>query len=201
MSDTLPAFLRENANKSNFGGRRGWICAGIGFFALLLFIFSLPQKDVVTIWKEYTAPVSPFEAAKNSTLGFSTIYAITTNTTWRVQGIKAAANFTGIDVEFFYPREVPEDEVQAFRTSVEDHEIGRGKALAWLSHLDMIDHIIDQGHETTLIIEDDVDWDVYVREQMFQVSKAFGHRQAALEGKQKPAASEGDAKYPYGLDW
>lgn len=200
MSDTLPAFMREDAGKSKLGSRRTWIYAGVGFFALLLIMFSLPQKDVVTIWKEYTAPASPFEAAKNRTLGFSNIYAITTNTTWRVQGIKAAANLTGIDVEFFYPREVPENEVQAFRTA-DGYEIGRGKALAWLSHLDMVQYIIKEGHETTLIIEDDVDWDVYVREQMFQVSQAFGSRRAALEGKQKPGEVEGDARYPYGMGW
>lgn len=200
MSDTLPAFMREDSRKSKFGSRRVGVCALIGVIAVLLLIFSLPQKDVVTIWKEYTAQVSPFEAAKNGTLGFSNIYAITTNTTWRVQGIKAAANLTDIDVEFFYPREIPEDEVQVFRTA-DGHEIGRGKALAWLAHLDMIQHITDQGHETTLIIEDDVDWDVYIREQMFQVSQAFGQRKAAVYGKQEPAAAEGDAKYPYGMEW
>lgn len=200
MADNLPAFMREDTHKSKFGSRRIWLCAGAGFFALLLIVFSLPQKDVMTIWKEYTAPVSPFEAAKNRTLGFSNIYAITTNTTWRVQGINAAANLSGIDIDLFYLREVPEDEAQAFRKS-DGQEIGRGKALAWLAHLEMIQHIIDQDHETTLIIEDDVDWDVYIREQMLQVSEAFGQRKAAFEGKPEPAAAEGDTKYPYGMEW
>lgn len=116
--------------------------------------------------------------------------------------MEAAANLTGIDVEFFRAREVSEDEVQAFRTSAEDgSESGGGKALAWLAHLDVIQQIMDKGLETALIIEDDVDWDVYLREQMVQVSQAFASRQAVLDGQENPTAVAGDAKYPYGRDW
>lgn len=201
MSEALPVFLQDVDARKKATSRRAWIIAGAGVLALLLLIVNLPQKDVVTIWKEYTAEPSPFEAARNRTLGFATIYAITTNTTWRVQGMKAAANLTGIDVDFYYPRQVPKEEVKEFRTSSEGHEIGRGKALAWLAHLDVVQHIVDQGLETALIIEDDVDWDVYVREQMFQVSEAFGSRQAALKGEKKPTAVEGDAEHPYGMEW
>lgn len=201
MSETLPLFLQDAAARKKACIRRGWIIAAVVLVVLILIILSLPPKDVRTIWKEYTTDPSSFAAAKNRTLGFAAIYAITTNTTWRVQGIKAAANLTGIDVEFFYPREVPEEEVEEFRISSEGHEIGRGKALAWLAHLDMIDHIIGKGLETALIIEDDVDWDMYVREQMFQVAEAFGSRQAALEGEKEPRAEVGDANYPYGMEW
>lgn len=202
MPEALPVFLQNAAGRKKTSSYRGGVIAGFCLVASLLLIVNLPQKDVVTIWNEYTAEPSLFEAARNRTLGFSTIFALTTNTTWRVQGTKAAANLTGIDVEFFHARNVPEDEVQAFRTSSEDDkEIGRGKAVAWLAHLDMIQHIVDEGLESALIIEDDVDWDVYVREQMFQVSQAFGRRQAALEGKKEPTAVAGDAKYPYGLEW
>jgi hypothetical protein len=164
MSDiTLPVFMQDAfARKQASKARRAWIAAGIGIFALLLLIlFNLPRNGFRTIWKEATSEPSPFEAAKNRTLGFSTIFALTTNTTWRVQGIKAAANLTNIDVELYNARKVPEDEVEAFRMQKEGKEIGRGKALAWLAHLDMVQHIIDEGLETALIIEDDVDWDVY----------------------------------------
>jgi len=146
-------------------------------------------------------PVTAFEAAGNSTLGFNNIYAITTNTTWRVQGLAAAADLTDIDIELFYPRKRPEEEVTSFRTG-RDKSIGRGKALAWLAHLDMIDHIVAEGDETALVLEDDVDWDVYVREQMRLVSKAFAVRKNALEGNKEPGKMEGaDAAYPYGMDW
>ena len=202
MSQPLPVFLQDTTSrKTNSSSKRAWIIAGVGFIVFLLIIVNLPQSDVRTIWKEYIASPSPFEAAKNRTLGFSTIFALTTNTTWRVQGPKAAANLTGIDVEFFHPRKVPEEEVEIFRTSVEGKEIGRGKALAWLAHLELIQHIVDAGLETALIVEDDVDWDVYIREQVFQVAEAFGSRVAVLEGKERPGDKVGDVMYPYGMEW
>lgn len=201
MSETLPVFLQGTDGEKRVAIRRSWLVSAAGMVFVLLCILSLPQDDVVNTWRAYTTVPSPFEAAKNRTLGFANIYAITTNTTWRVQGLKAAANVTHIDVELFHPRQVPEEEVQKFRTSVESHEIGRGKALAWLAHLDMIQHIIDEGLETALIVEDDVDWDVYLREQMFHVSRAFGSRQAILEGNKDPTATSADAAYPYGMKW
>lgn len=202
MADSLPYFLQDATSKRNIAKKRAWFIAGAGALCILLLVFNLPQNDNFKVFSDGKKdPDAPFKAAMNRTLGFQTIFAITTNTTWRVQGIKAAANLTGIDVDFFYPREPANEEIMAFRTSSEGHEIGRGKALAWLSHLDMLQHVTNKEIETALIIEDDVDWDVYVREQMLQVARAFGSRQAVLEGTKKPAAVRGDAKYPYGLDW
>ena len=201
MADTLPRFLQDAASKRNIAAsKRAWIIAGAGALCLLLLVFNLPQTDNFKVFRGRKDRDAPFKAAMNRTLGFQSIFAITTNTTWRVQGVEAAANLTGIDVDFFYPREPPDEEVLDFRTSSEG-EIGRGKALAWMAHLDMLKHIADEELETALIIEDDVDWDVYVREQMLQVARAFGSRQAVLEGTKKPAAVRGDPKYPYGLDW
>ena len=48
----------------------------------------------------------------------------------------------------------------------------RGSALAWLAHLDMIKYFISSNLDTAMIMEDDVDWDVAIREQMPLISDA-----------------------------
>jgi hypothetical protein len=35
--------------------------------------------------------------------------------------------------------------------------------MAWLGHLNAIKWFLDSGHETALIIEDDIDWDIHLR--------------------------------------
>ncbi|KXJ84818.1 hypothetical protein Micbo1qcDRAFT_181341 [Microdochium bolleyi] len=50
-------------------------------------------------------------------------------------------------------------------------------AAAWLAHLDILRHFISSDLETALILEDDVDWDLRIKDQMRLVSdnvRAFG---------------------------
>ena len=41
--------------------------------------------------------------------------------------------------------------------------ITKGSALAWLGHLNAVKWFLDSGLSTALIIEDDVDWDIHIR--------------------------------------
>lgn len=43
--------------------------------------------------------------------------------------------------------------------------------MAWLAHIDMVKFVVASGLESALIIEDDVNWDVTIREQMRLVSE------------------------------
>lgn len=52
----------------------------------------------------------------------------------------------------------------------EDLQPGYGSAKAWVSHLDMIQHSVASGFSTALILEDDVDWDINIKEQMGLIS-------------------------------
>lgn len=67
----------------------------------------------------------------------------------------------------------------------------RGAAAAWLAHLDIIKFSIQSDFDTVLIIEDDVDWDVAIRDQMKLVANA-------VRNLTNTPASE---KAPYGRDW
>lgn len=43
-----------------------------------------------------------------------------------------------------------------------------GSLLAWLGHLELLRSMVASGLVTALIVEDDVDWDVVVKSQMFR---------------------------------
>jgi hypothetical protein len=67
----------------------------------------------------------------------------------------------------------------------------RGEAYNWLAHLDLVKYIVANDWDTALIIEDDADWDVRLKEQMGRISEAvrnFTH------------VEEGDTS-PYGRSW
>ena len=56
--------------------------------------------------------------------------------------------------------------------SPESKHPGRGSALAWLAHLDMIKYFIASDLDTAMILEDDVDWDLAIKAQMPLISDA-----------------------------
>lgn len=47
-----------------------------------------------------------------------------------------------------------------------------GSASTWPGHLELINIVVQHGYDTALIVEDDVDWDVAIRDQMRRISDA-----------------------------
>lgn len=47
-----------------------------------------------------------------------------------------------------------------------------GASKAWLAHLDLLKHVYQSNLDTALILEDDVDWDIAIRQQMQNISSA-----------------------------
>lgn len=66
-----------------------------------------------------------------------------------------------------------------------------GSATAWMSHLDLLKFVIADDFESVLIIEDDVDWYLAIRDQMALISGAIRSFTNALE----------DDLTPYGTSW
>ena len=75
--------------------------------------------------------------------------------------------------------------------SQESKRPNRGSALAWLAHLDMIKFFIASDLDTAMIMEDDADWDVAIKEQMPLISDAV--RNFSRVDPNDPA--------PYGRSW
>ena len=125
-------------------------------------------------------------AAVNATLGFEKILALSQSPSWRTHGLQAAANLTGLTITIPpHPYTSPKlgdafANLGAHDIFDEDGELLRegdahpshGAAMAWLAHMDIIKYVIMQDYETALILEDDVDWDVRLKEQMLKIAPA-----------------------------
>lgn len=122
---------------------------------------------------------------------FERIFALTQGTPWRVDGLRAAARLTGLEIE--EPRQVPisDQVVEAFEGFGNDKRPGYGAARAWLGHINLLQHIMQSNLATALILEDDVDWDIAVRDQMPVIADAVRNiSQAPIESPD-----------PYGSNW
>lgn len=137
---------------------------------------------------------SPRELAANSTLGFQKLLALSMKPSWRTRGLKAAANLTRLEFTIPPQGENSDDLVNAFQNIGADRGAKRpayGSARAWLSHLDLLKYVIASDLETAFIVEDDVDWDVRIKEEMRLVS----------DNVRAYTGAEDDDTAPFGMDW
>lgn len=126
---------------------------------------------------------------------FEAILALSPYSSWRTRGLQAAANATGLDIQIPPQPPIHADIVTAFTSlgSEDRAHPNPGSAQAWIAHLKLIEHIIQSDLESALVIEDDVDWDVSIREQMIGVAQAV---------RQLTKVPEADAEVvPYGRSW
>ena len=75
---------------------------------------------------------------------------------------------------------------------------GRGSALAWLAHLDLIKLSIASRLDTAMITEDDVDWDVSIKEQMSLLSDAVRNFSQVDPNEPAPCGRSWDILWPGG---
>ncbi|RDW76899.1 uncharacterized protein DSM5745_06891 [Aspergillus mulundensis] len=140
-------------------------------------------------------PVPAFPGAGNATLGFEAILALSPFPSWRTTGLQAAAQLTGLDIQIPPQPPINPELVDAFAgLGPEDaRHPNHGSALAWVAHLDLIKHVVQSDFETSLIVEDDVDWDVSIKEQMVGVAEAVRRLTKTKD--------ENVETTPYGQSW
>ncbi|KAL4899820.1 hypothetical protein BDW74DRAFT_188848 [Aspergillus multicolor] len=145
-----------------------------------------------------SSPSPPvFPGAGNSTLGFEAILALSPFPSWRTTGLQAAAHLTGLDIQIPPQPPINPELVDAFASlGPEDaRHPNHGSALAWVAHLDLIKYVVQSDFETALIVEDDVDWDISIKEQMVGVAEA-------VRTLTKIKSTDKDVELaPYGRSW
>jgi hypothetical protein len=107
--------------------------------------------------------------------------------------LQAAAHLTGLQIQIPIQPSIHPDLVDAFAGLGSDNfrHPNHGSSLAWLAHLDLIKYIVQSDMETALIVEDDVDWDLSLREQMVGIADAV---------RELTKTTESDLT-PYGHSW
>ncbi|KAI7522865.1 hypothetical protein KC331_g19014, partial [Hortaea werneckii] len=96
-----------------------------------------------------------------------------TQDTWRVQGLRKAAESLGISITI--PTIEPPDEalVNAAPIDTDDPNSVLDSYRASLSHVALLQRFLDLNVETALILEDDVDFGVNIKEQLAAFSDAL----------------------------
>ncbi|KAH9888212.1 hypothetical protein F4778DRAFT_412266 [Xylariomycetidae sp. FL2044] len=174
-----------------------FIIGGILLTFFIISLYSLPGADYpleVPFVTQQQPVISPQDAAGNSTLGFQKLLALSVRPSWRTRGLEAASRLTGLD--FTIPPQVPapEEVVRAFQGIGADSNVIRpeyGSAQAWLAHLDLLRHVVASKWDSAFIVEDDVDWDLRIKDQMRLVSDNVRNYTNATD----------DDPTPYGVDW
>ncbi|KIH86906.1 hypothetical protein SPBR_08388 [Sporothrix brasiliensis 5110] len=117
----------------------------------------------------------------NTTLGFQEIFVVNLpSRTDRSDAIALAASLTnlkltfspGIDSQTVQDRVLPADSA--------GQPIPAGNKGSWRAHMNVLRRIIEQNLTTALVMEDDIDWDVRLKEQMTSfalAAQAYGQPQ------------------------
>ncbi|KAK5632054.1 hypothetical protein RRF57_007768 [Xylaria bambusicola] len=138
--------------------------------------------------------VSPRDQAANETLGFQKILALSTGPSWRTRGLNAAAQLTDLQITVTPQPRNPPELINAFASIGKEQgaTLPRlGSATAWMAHLDLLKYVVTSGLTSAFIVEDDVDWDIRIKEQTKLISDNV---------RLHTGASAEDAT-PYGTGW
>ncbi|KAI7161407.1 hypothetical protein KC349_g2797 [Hortaea werneckii] len=138
-----------------------------GFFLLLRSNYSVyqqPEQQVVRVLADESTPT----ASKAARLGFEEILVVTAGFhDWRAQGLKAAAERTGLAVTILQQPSGTEQQKKAFHRG-DKYESWNlpGSTGCWLGHLHALRYFLSTKQTTALILEDDADWDVEIKAQV-----------------------------------
>ncbi|KAE9987805.1 hypothetical protein Vi05172_g4938 [Venturia inaequalis] len=107
-------------------------------------------------------PINLANGPANATLGFGGIIAVSKKDSHRRSSLLHAAKLTGIDILIPEQPVWTDADVESVKTK-KLSVISRGSAMAWLGHLNALKWFVESGLSSALILEDDVDWDIHLR--------------------------------------
>lgn len=136
-------------------------------------------------------------ATSANSIKFGAILAVTPSNppermSWRKAGMQKAAEFSGLDIQYPTQPKWSDSDIERL-TSNSNGELKKMPAMAWLGHL----YTLKQAsrYKTALIFEDDIDWDVSIREEAVKTAEAIWRL------TQDPNVSGVNKEEPYGLAW
>ncbi len=124
---------------------------------------------------------------------FEKIVVVSTGKSWRVDGLLEAADLTGLDLEILEQPDWSNHDVDVFRKATEKASkpnLGPGQARCWLGHIHALHEVIKERWSTALIMEDDADWDISIKQQLAMI--------APLIRKVTNSTAALDLEMPYG---
>lgn len=120
----------------------------------------------------------------NATLGFGRIIAISTRTSHRRTSLSLSADLTGLEISIPDQPVWTDADLANFK-SKKHSVIPKGSALAWMGHLNALKWFMSQPYETALMIEDDVNWDIHIRNRQVPLLARAFHDIIERESREK----------------
>ncbi|KAK8216258.1 hypothetical protein IWZ01DRAFT_196567 [Phyllosticta capitalensis] len=177
---------------------------GLWFLPAVVRLLWLPNSTFVT-----SRRLEQHRRAGNATLGFEAILAVTPHEMperlrWRKDGMAAAAELTGLAIEYPTQPLWNESDLHAFVENSKGDSPSGGAAKAWLGHLYTLRQAAN--FSSALILEDDMDWDVAIKTQAVEVAKAIWrlsspHPVLQQFGRVGQAEEDEKINWPYGREW
>ncbi|KAK7186139.1 hypothetical protein DPSP01_000791 [Paraphaeosphaeria sporulosa] len=134
----------------------------VGLVLTLSFCFQYRNTDRIYIQWTPSTETQQTKLPANRTLGFGGAVVVSKEGSNRRHAFVQQANVTEFDVTIPKQPQWTESDVQKFRNSQED-DVQHGSILAWMGHLNVLQWFLDSGLETALVLEDDLDWDIRLR--------------------------------------
>ncbi|KAH1286718.1 hypothetical protein KXX33_000313 [Aspergillus fumigatus] len=134
-----------------------------------------------------------YEAIQNETLGFEHVYAIgLKERTDKRDFLALAASIVGFQVDWLdgvRPDEVhPKSLPQGLNMTI----IKPTAAACWRAHMNALRTVVEKRHATALIMEDDADWDVSLKQQLREFARGL---------RTLSPTTTATKQAPYGTDW
>ncbi|KAI0527827.1 glycosyltransferase family 25 protein [Xylaria bambusicola] len=176
-------------------GRVYLVLLSLALIAIVLVFRSLQTTDHAKLLPlAAMSNISPRDLAANGTLGFHKILALSTGPSWRTRGLDAAAQLTGLQITIPPQPRNPPELISAFASIGKEQgaTLPRlGSATAWMAHLDLLKYVVASELTTAFIVEDDVDWDVRIKEQTKLIS----------DNVRLHTGTSAEDTTPYGTEW
>jgi len=179
--------------------------AGVLLFTILL-VFQQSGNDVEDIRDFLISRASQAQKSfmrdsiRNSTLGFEKIFVIgLKERSDKRDALALMASVTGVKLEWIEGvkgADVPDKALPLGwdREKMSDSNLG-----SWRGHMEAIKRIVDEDLSSALIMEDDMDWDIAIKNQLYQFALGSHEIQAGLTPEPRPDDQCRDS--PYGSHW
>ncbi|KAI1412899.1 glycosyltransferase family 25 protein [Hypoxylon sp. FL1857] len=169
------------------------------FLLLSLYLLSTRRESVPYFDTRRARPPPPdiTDDIFNSTLGFEKIFVVgLPSRTDRRDGMVLQAALSNIEVEFIdgvLGKDVPDKALPSTQElkRLEDAVVG-----AWRGHMNAIQEVVRRNLSSALIMEDDADWDVRIRQQLHDYALAARALTQPLAGSSNSTPVYADVTYP-----
>ncbi|KAI2639630.1 glycosyltransferase family 25 protein [Hypomontagnella submonticulosa] len=133
----------------------------------------------------------------NNTLGFEKIFVIALpSRTDRRDGMVLQAALSNLQFEFVDGVDGKTISDSAIPSSQELERVGDATLGAWRAHINAIQEVVKRNLSSALIMEDDADWDVRIKQQMYDFALATNALTQPLSGSSGTSPQYADATYP-----